>query len=155
MTGTISAACCPLARRVPARWRSRGSTRFRGSDRTPVERVTCWWISPDRSQKLCFHPAESILIPGQSFHSRSLRLNRFIAESGPSFKITFTASSAVSSIRSTIFQSDFRMGESKYCFPSDTFRSGATPIRIRRKSCVPSASMIDSMPLCPAELRRL
>ena len=51
--------------------------------------------------------------------------------------------------------SAFRMGASRYSAPSPTFRSGATPIRIRRKSCVPSAPIIDSMPLCPAELRRV
>ena len=36
--------------------------------------------------------------------------------------------------------------------PSAIFRSGAIPSRMRKNSCVPSAPMIDSMPLWPAEL---
>src|SRR6185503_4579222 len=85
--------------------------------------------------------------------SSGLRLNRCIAAAGPSFTIMAAAAAASSRTGPNALHCALLIGASRYSFPSLTACSGATPIRIRTKSLVPIESMIDSTPLCPAELR--
>ena len=80
-------------------------------------------------------PCESFA--SQCLHVSGLRLKRFMAAAGPSFKITSTASAAVSSTSSTVFSCALRKESAQTsCRPQSSLRRDAQPDR--KNSCVPT-----------------